>query len=355
MSDTASSSLYYSDGKSDKEYHAQLELVEGGYVVTFQYGRRGSTLRTGTKTATAVDYDKARKIYDKLISQKVSKGYSPGKEGIVFQSPDLEARKTGIIPQLLNSIEKDNLEKYIKDDHYWMQEKHDGERRMIQVNNGDVTGINRKGLSIPLPAIFVECLTQSSITDCVLDGEALGDTIVIFDMLEDSTGCIRHKKYSDRLLALEKLFPLIDSTVIQLVITARQQDGKRALLEKVINHIGEGVVIKKHSAKYKAGRPNKLGTQLKFKLIESASVIVTAVSDNKRSVSMSVLDKNKEIAVGKVTIKANQDIPNIGDILEVQYLYAYQGGSLFQPVCIGKRTDLERNDCTINQLKYKPT
>lgn len=355
MTDNASSSLYYSDGKSDKEYHAQLESVEGGYVVTFQYGRRGSTLRTGTKTASPVEYDKARKIYDKLVSQKVSKGYSPGEEGIVFQSPDLEARKTGVIPQLLNSIEKENLEQYFKDDHYWFQEKHDGERRMIQVKNGEVSGINRKGLSIPLPKLFADCLTQSNITDCVLDGEALGDTIVIFDMLEDSTGCIRNKKYSDRLLALEKIFPLSDGKTIQLVVTARQQDEKRSLLEKIISNIGEGIVIKKHSAKYKAGRPNKLGTQLKFKLIESASVIVTAVSDNKRSVSMSVIDKNKEVAVGKVTIKANQDIPSIGDILEVQYLYAYQGGSLFQPVCIGQRTDIERNECMISQLKYKPT
>ena len=43
-------SLYYQSGNSDKVYHVQLEESDGLYVVNFQYGRRGSTLNTGTKT-----------------------------------------------------------------------------------------------------------------------------------------------------------------------------------------------------------------------------------------------------------------------------------------------------------------
>jgi len=54
-----------------------------------------------------------------------------------------------------------------------------------------------------------------------------------------------------------------------------------------------------------------------------------------------------------VTIPANQPIPKAGDVLEVRYLYSFPGGSLFQPVCLGQRDDIETSACTLSQLKYK--
>ena len=47
-------SLYYREGGSDKVYQAAIEPKEGGYVVNFAYGRRGSTLTSGTKTSAPV-------------------------------------------------------------------------------------------------------------------------------------------------------------------------------------------------------------------------------------------------------------------------------------------------------------
>ena len=42
--------LYFKDGKSDKIYEVDLcEAGEGEFVVNFRYGRRGATLREGTK------------------------------------------------------------------------------------------------------------------------------------------------------------------------------------------------------------------------------------------------------------------------------------------------------------------
>ena len=37
-------SLYYAEGHSDKEYHAEIVEVAGGNVVNFRYGRRGGAL-----------------------------------------------------------------------------------------------------------------------------------------------------------------------------------------------------------------------------------------------------------------------------------------------------------------------
>ena len=45
-----SASLYFREGSSDKEYHAAIEPKGDGFVVNFAYGRRNSTLNTGTRT-----------------------------------------------------------------------------------------------------------------------------------------------------------------------------------------------------------------------------------------------------------------------------------------------------------------
>jgi len=69
------STLCYRDGRSDKVYRAAIEARDGGYAVKFAYGRRGSTLATGTKTTSPVCYDAARLIYDNLVKEKMAKGY----------------------------------------------------------------------------------------------------------------------------------------------------------------------------------------------------------------------------------------------------------------------------------------
>jgi predicted DNA-binding WGR domain protein len=73
-------SLYFRSGSSDKEYHARIEEAEGGFVVNFAYGRRGSNLSTGTKTQTQtpVDYAQAAALFGKLVKEKARKGYTPG-------------------------------------------------------------------------------------------------------------------------------------------------------------------------------------------------------------------------------------------------------------------------------------
>ena len=59
--------LYYREGSSDKVYQAAIEPAGNQFVVNFAYGRRGSTMTTGTKTSSPVDYPAAKKIYAKLV------------------------------------------------------------------------------------------------------------------------------------------------------------------------------------------------------------------------------------------------------------------------------------------------
>lgn len=68
--------LWYKEGTSDKVYEVDLcEVGVGKFVVNFRYGRRGSALRDGTKTAAPVGFPEAEKIYTRLVDSKKSEGY----------------------------------------------------------------------------------------------------------------------------------------------------------------------------------------------------------------------------------------------------------------------------------------
>jgi len=68
-----STTLYFKDTKSDKQYNASLEKFGRLFVVNFAYGKRGGNLKEGTKTHTPVAYDQAKIIYDKLVKSKTDK------------------------------------------------------------------------------------------------------------------------------------------------------------------------------------------------------------------------------------------------------------------------------------------
>ncbi|MFB2974326.1 WGR domain-containing protein [Aerosakkonema sp. BLCC-F183] len=68
--------LHYQEGSSDKVYEVDLcQVGENRYTVNFRYGRRGANLKEGVKTEQAVPLAQAQKIFDKLVAEKVNKGY----------------------------------------------------------------------------------------------------------------------------------------------------------------------------------------------------------------------------------------------------------------------------------------
>ena len=350
--------LYYKQGGSDKVYQAQLVERNGGWVVNFQYGRRGSTLTSGTKTATPIEYAKAKSAYDKLVAEKKGKGYTEAESGSAYQATAGEARFTGILPQLLNAVEEHELEALLTDDGLCAQEKHDGERRLIrQGAAGDtagVIGINRKGLAVALPLNLAEAFAHLP-AGTVIDGEVIGTAYVAFDILEFGGKDVRALPYRERLRVLAECMRGVGPQSGACgVLTAFVGVTKRALLAAMRAGGKEGIVFKSLDAPYTEGCPNSGGAQLKFKLVESATVEVIGQNGTKRSVSVRVYDPSgTPVPVGSVTIPADRRIPATGEIVEVRYLYAYRDGALYQPVYLGERGDQGSEACRTGQLKYK--
>jgi bifunctional non-homologous end joining protein LigD len=348
--------LYFQEGSSDKEYHIQLvDLQDGTYVVNFQYGRRGSSLQSGTKTTTPVPLAQAEKIYASLKREKMGKGYAPDAPTLsvidniyqqVQQIP-LANKQVYILPQLLNPVE--DAEMYINDDSFLAQEKKDYERRIIIADGkGNVMGLNKKGQQVPVP----KNIANSIKNECTLDGEISDDMYYVFDILSFEKQDLKSYSATQR---LEYLSAMEFGNSVEVVETAYTTGQKRDMFETLKAERREGIVFKKKSASYTPGRPNSGGNQLKFKFYKTATFIVANETKDKRSVGLELIDDNtgRRIFMGKVTIPPNYDVPAIGDLVEVRYLYAYRGGAVYQPTYLGKRNDSDLTDATMKQIIYK--
>jgi bifunctional non-homologous end joining protein LigD len=342
--------LYYREGLSDKVYQMAIAPADKLFVVNFAYGRRGSTLSTGTKTSSPVDYDAAKKIFTKLVNEKKAKGYTEGEDGTPYQHTNKQS--SGILPQLLNPIEETDVERLLYDDDYCAQEKFDGRHILVRKQAAQIEGINKKGLVVSLPEPLFQVINQYG-ADVVLDGESIGDTYHAFDLLVLDGVDIRAWPYRERLAALMNLLAGVQQTVIQFVDTAFTTEQKRMLLDRLRRDRKEGIVFKRLDASYTVGRPNSGGSQLKHKFCATLSAVVAKVN-RQRSVELKLRGNSGWRICGNVTIPANHQIPAVGQVVEVRYLHAFkESGVLYQPVYLGPRDDVEPAECRVSQLKYK--
>ena len=344
--------LYYREGASDKVYQASIEPSGGLFVVNFAFGRRGSTLSTGAKTTAPVDYDTARKAYDKLVREKMAKGYTEGPEGAPYQHTAKEDRVTGLLPQLLNPIDEAEVRRLIQDPAWASQEKLDGRRVLLRKQGAELCGINRKGLVIGLPEPVFQA-ARSLAGDFILDGECIGDVLHAFDLLEREGEDFRPYAYQRRMVSLSQLLNRPAPPHIRWVETATDPANKERLFQRLRTQKREGVVFKRLAAPYTPGRPSSGGNQLKHKFYATCSAVVSRIND-KRSVELRLLNGKGWNQVGNVTIPVNFQVPEVGQVVEVKFLYAFrESNALYQPIYLGARKDIELHECVLSQLKYK--
>lgn len=345
---------------SDKLYKVELKQQGDGWVVMGANARRGAALIPRPKTSGPVPYAKAKKVYDDTVRKKRADGYHDYDEGGGVASstlPENSGRQSGIFPQLLNEVEEGGEEALITDDRWGAEEKFDGKRIILHFSGGAATGINRRGLTCGIPVtVERDALALGARfggDSFLMDGELVGETFRAFDFLVRAQDDLRALPFARRRAHLELALasPLPN---IALSTLARTTEEKRELYRRLFEAEREGVVFKRLDAPYTPGRPNRGGTQLKKKFVATGSFIVTEVN-MQRSVAVHALDERGAVVpLGNVTIPANKDVPKVGDVVEVRYLYCHRnGGSLFQAVYLGVRDDITREDCRTSQLKYK--
>lgn len=281
-----------------------------------------------------------------------------------FDIPKLVLTTDVPIPQLLTPIKIEDAPKYLNDDKWAAQEKMDGKRIIIKVyqtNGGDweVAAYNRKGKTCDIPDGVIGGARKLG-HECVIDGELIGDIFHAFDLLEWDGKNIRNKPYEYRYSMLGVRVHL-NACPLRLVPLATSTKKKTELFNLLTKKKREGVVFKKLAAKYTAGRGPD---QIKCKFYATVTCLVTSHSTQiskhtgsaKSSISLGLSKDKKEknvkwVGVGNCTVPSGWKLPPVGSLVEIRYLYAYKGGSLYQPVFLGVRDDVEA-DC-LEDLKYK--
>ena len=362
--------LHSTKGGSDKIYQIQLVRDGDGWVVNAQYGRRtpGTTCgisgmqvtrfpKTGATVHGAANNELQRILNDKLTAAKGYKVISStnGGSAEAMSVPNKVAKvDSGIEPMLLTMIEFSELSKLARNPSWCFQEKKDGERRLIKNDISGITAINRNGeITTLLPNI--ERTMKEVLASMVLDGEEVGDQEISFDLLELDGVDWRTKPMKERWLKLASL-NFYGSGVVVLE-TAFTTAAKEAMIVRALAEKWEGIVAKMVSAPYEAGRSKKA---VKGKIKASGTFLVDHQNGLKRSVALLVHtgDGQDWKPIGNVTIPANFDIPPDGSFVEIEYLYVKgRGGSLYQPVYKGIRTDLGgpwgTKAETVDTLKYR--
>lgn len=376
--------LGYTAGNSDKTY--RLTLVRYGpgsgsgglYGVVTDYGRRGAAQKRGSGTKTPTSLVQAQQMFTKLLKQKQAKGYAI--EGrAVIDTQDAPAETVAAIApaptpapwfdaQLLTAAGEAEVRAMVAahPGRYYVQIKRDGERRGVKIDGEGVAGANRRGMTCPVSEALASDARLIGVTmrdggTMILDGEDCGSAggYYAFDML-DRNGDLRALPFRERAERLKRLAEVvrikaIGGVTVDVPVRLDRPEQFDSFVRQTRLTNQEGIVVKDGEATYEAGRQGKGGLALKVKYVESATVIVIAQSDHRRSVEVAVKDDTGEtVGVGRCTIPVNHAVPEVGDVVEVGYLWAMpRSRALYQPVYKGLRRDVGAEAATLDQIKFK--
>lgn len=248
------------------------------------------------------------------------------------------------------------LSSLCSDDDYWADQKLDGHRCLMHVQDGKVIPVSRSGLELPVhPPILKEFAAfKASDERWVFDGEYINRQFYIFDLVEAGRHVNPRVVYEDRRDVLEHFFKAwAPAEFVQLIPTWRTTAAKTDLADRVKAQSGEGLMFKRRDGAYLPGRRSSSLLKIKFRNDVDCIVIDTNLN-GKSNMKLGLLDANNNLVeVAECTALAG-DGPKVqpGMVVTVIYLYATDDNRLYQPTKPMIRTDKKLKDCTLDQLRY---
>lgn len=266
-------------------------------------------------------------------------------------------------PQRYESVESTFVDKYLADDGWVAEQKLDGCRCLVKIDDGQVVFASSTGeplTSWRQQQQLAEAFRPEKFKGAwAFDGELLADgTLWLFDLpLAANAGITPATPFDRRRQALELAYvhaSLIDTDgLVGLVPQSKGTRAKRALWKRVQKNGGEGLCLKALDGRYeiRAGRTKSV---LKVKIVATVDAVVTAVRDDPWSVDLALWDDVEGVfrAIGRATRR--HDDAKVGDVMEVRYLYVGTGGRLVQPHVLRRRTDKGPRECGTDQPLRRP-
>ncbi len=262
-------------------------------------------------------------------------------------------------PMLAKSCNPNQVGDFIKDPNWWAQQKLDGVRVLITVQDGEVSAISRSGRTYLLPDEAIEPFVGLQGL-WRFDGEFVGTgegILWLFDMpnAEDivEPDSPYEKRYAGLVAAYHKIFG-DDDPDIKLVSVSKTPDEKKTLLDWCRKNDAEGVMFKDKRGKYLSGCRSY--DTLKHKFTETVDCVILEVGrEGKESCSVGAFHNGVLTDIGSVKMTASQGLGEAkpGQVIEVRYLYVMKKSlRLVQPCFMQFRPDRDPASCNTDQLKY---
>lgn len=257
-----------------------------------------------------------------------------------------------LVPMLATEVPVARLLDYSGDDQFVFEEKLNGHRILLFVEgraavalgrNGQVSQHNSRFRTPSLMAFEIERIPY----DVILDGELVENIFHVFDMPQGPRVTPESPFYVRR-KALEDLFASWNPARITLVDQAVDTEAKLKLAISCINSKAEGIMAKTRKGKYRSGQ-RCLDVQ-KCKFTREVDAIVTGLKfQGKDNAVLSLIKDGDLVEVGRAST-IGKPLLDLGDIVEVRYLYLGANGRLVQPRILQKRDDKDARECTYDQL-----
>lgn len=255
-------------------------------------------------------------------------------------------------PMLANSAQRSSFDKYIADDGWVAEQKLDGKRLLLQVEDGNVTVVNRYGVATSVDHTIAEPFTSLTGRWC-FDGEEIHNQFWIFDMPYALDLVSPKDEYDQRRKSLEAVFGAgwSDHPRLKLIDVAHTEPDKRALFDWVESHEGEGVMFKNRAGLYQPGKRSH--SFLKAKFTETVDCVIMEIMPKGKSSCVVGLFRDPSdplpVEVGSVKMtESNLKKVALGQVIEVKYLNFTRDEKLYQANFLKFRTDKLPHDCLLD-------
>lgn len=406
----------YRVGGSDKFYRT---FAAGNRWVA-QYGRNG-TLGTTSKIAQVADRQSAIDAAAKQMASKVKKGYEVTGHAVVevhgvFDMDDVSfldrlaqdnctsdgvsapapvaaaavsqtrADRTEAVvaelemgraataedicptkplrPMLASSPDADTVARMMQDQDVLAQVKYDGDRVVIEVVDGTVRALNRQGVAKVknVGTAHTDPFTALGRGRWAFDGEVVGSTLVLFDMVAatDGTTCWvgAETGFEARYEVLRMVADALGLAQEGSIVIAPLYDPrlspevKSDLLAQTVSDGREGIILRRRNARYE--QAHRSAGVVKVKNVKDADVIVTGLGEQKESAALSAYAPDGELVVVGMASTIGKGEVGLGEVWTVSFLNVNDPANprMFQPRLVRKRTDKSAAECSTEQFAH---
>lgn len=249
----------------------------------------------------------------------------------------------------------------------WLaQFKYDGDRVVVEVNHGQITVMNRQGQAKTrnVAHSHLEPFTALHSGRWVFDGEVVGHTLVLFDLIVATnthlTWVREDSRFADRYAVLEALCQELDVPVaagvgtqaapVVLAPVVQSTTDKADYLATAVAEKREGLILRHQDGPYEPGRRST--ALVKHKLIKDADVVITSLHPTKESATLSVYGADQQLREVGAASTIGKASPQVGQVWTVTFLYVTdpENPRLYQPRLIAQRDDKAADDCLLDQF-----